>query len=380
MLDSGKALQPAPDLPGEFMSMQTRLAAALLVTVICAAAAASQEESKPPDSDRIYLDVVVTPKAGSPVTGLHQEDFTILDDKTSRPITSFRAVSSKEVPVEIIVVIDAVNMGFQSVDYERLEISKFLRAGGGRLAHPTALAILTDTGIKQIQDSFSSDGNALSAALSQETVALRSIGRSAAYWGAVDRFQMSLSALQQLVAQEASRPGRKIIVWVSPGWPLLSGPEAQLDSKQEQGIFDNIVNFSTSMRQARVTLYSVDPLGNRDFGSRTFYYETFVKGVSGPNQVNLGDLGLQVLAVQSGGLALSVNNDVAKLLQRCVADTDAYYEISFSPAVETRRNEYHHLEIKMGNSALVARTRQGYYAQPELSEMQKLAIPPPVTR
>jgi VWFA-related protein len=362
------------------MSIQTRIVTALLVPLLCGAAALSQEPSKPPGSDKIYLDVVVTAKSGPPVSGLRQQDFTILDNKAPRPITSFRAVGAADVPVEVVVVIDAVNTAYQNVDYERLEISKFLRADGGHLAHPTTLAILTDTGIKQIQDSFSTDGNALSTALSQETVSLRSIGRSAAYWGAVDRFQISLSALQQLVQQEAPRPGRKIIVWVSPGWPLLSGPEVQLDSKQEQGIFENIVNFSTLMRQARVTLYSVDPLGSRDFGTRTFYYETFVKGVGNPNQVNLGDLGLQVLAVQSGGLALSVNNDVAKLLQECVADTGAYYEISFSPAVETKRDEYHHLEIKMANAALLARTRQGYYAQPELSGIQKVAIPPPVSR
>jgi VWFA-related protein len=362
------------------MCIQTRLVTALLVPLFCTAAALSQEESKPLGSDKIYLDVVVTPKSGPPVTGLRQQDFTILDNKIPRPITSFRALGANDVPVEIVVVIDAVNAAYQNVDYERLEISKFLRADGGHLAHPTTLAILTDTGIKQVQDSFSTDGNALSSALSQETVSLRSIGRSAAYWGAVDRFQISLSALQQLVQQEAPRPGRKIIVWVSPGWPLLSGPEVQLDSKQEQGIFENIVSFSTLMRQARVTLYSVDPLGSRDFGTRTFYYQTFVKGVSDPNQVNLGDLALQVLAVQSGGLALSVNNDVAKLLQKCVADTGAYYEISFSPAVETKRDEYHQLEIKMANSTLMARTRQGYYAQPGLSGIQKVAIPPPVTR
>ncbi len=362
------------------MSIQTRLGTVLLLPLLCAAAALSQEQSNPPGTDKIYLDVVVTPKSGPPVSGLQQQDFTILDNKVPRPITSFRALGGDEVPVEIVVVIDAVNTAYQNVGYERQEISKFLRANGGHLAHPTTLAILTDTGIKQLQDGFSSDGNALSTTLSQETVGLRSIGRSAAYWGAVDRFQISLGALQQLVRQEAPRPGRKIILWVSPGWPLLSGPEVQLGSKEQQGIFENIVIFSTLMRQARITLYSVDPLGSRDFGPRTFYYGTFVKGVSNANQVNLGDLGLQVLAVQSGGLALSVNNDVAKLLQECVADTGAYYEISFSPPAETKRDEYHHLEIKMANSALLARTRQGYYAQPELTEIKKVEIPPPVSR
>jgi VWFA-related protein len=362
------------------MAIQTRLGTALLVALLCAAAVPSQEQSKPPGTDKIYLDVVVTPKSGPPVTGLQQQDFTILDNKVPRPITSFRAVGGNEVPVEIVVVIDAVNTAYQNVDYERLEIAKFLRANGGHLAHPTTLAVLTDTGIKQIQDGFSSDGNVLSSTLSQETVSLRSIRRSAAYWGAVERFQISLAALQQLVQQEAPRPGRKIILWVSPGWPLLSGPEVQLGPKEEQSIFENIVNFSTLMRQARVTLYSIDPLGSRDSGPRTFYYGAFVKGVSKPNQVDLGDLGLQVIAVQSGGLALSVNNDVAALLEKCVADTGAYYEISFSPAVETKRDEYHHLEIKMANPGLTARTRQGYYAQPELSEMKKVEIPPPVSR
>ena len=53
---------------------------------------------------------------------------------------------------------------------------------------------------------------------------------------------------------------------------------------------------------------------------------------------------------------------------------------SAAKAVETKRDEYHHLEIKMANAALLARTRQGYYAQPELSGIQKVAIPPPVSR
>jgi hypothetical protein len=39
--------------------------------------------------------------------------------------------------------------------------------------------------------------------------------------------------------------------------------------------------------------------------------------VSEPSQVNPGNLALQVLATQSGGLALNMSNDVASLLQKC---------------------------------------------------------------
>ena len=67
--------------------------------------------------------------------------------------------------------------------------------------------------------------------------------------------------------------------------------------------------------------------------------------MSKPGQVNIGDLSLQVLAVQSGGLALYGNNDTTALLQQCMADTHAYYQISFTPAVGAQRDEYHHLEV-----------------------------------
>jgi len=38
---------------------------------------------------RIYLDAVVTPKSGPPVSALQQQDFTILDNDVPQTITSF---------------------------------------------------------------------------------------------------------------------------------------------------------------------------------------------------------------------------------------------------------------------------------------------------
>ena len=67
-----------------------------------------------------------------------------------------------------------------------------------------------------------------------------------------------------------------------------------------------MVGLSTQLRQARITLYSVDPLVSNQGVGRTSYYQEFLKGVSKPSQVNVGNLSLQVLAVQSGGLALGL--------------------------------------------------------------------------
>jgi VWFA-related protein len=306
---------------------------------------------------------VVTPKAGPPVTDLHQQDFTVLDNKAPVPLASFRALSRNQAPIELILVVDDVNTGLEHVAYERSEIDKFLRAEGGHLAHPTALAFLTDAGIK-VQDDFSSDGNALGAALDQYSFGLHSILRAGGFYSAVERFQVSIDALVQLATHEAARPGRKIILWVSPGWPVLSGAgvEEQMDSKQQQQIFTNVVSVSTLLRQGRITLYSIDPLGPEELSGRAFRWEAFVKGVSKPNQADYGDLTLQVIATQSGGLALTTGNDITAQLQKCVADTEAYYEISFVPSLDLKRGEYHHVEIHVARAGVTARTRQGYYA------------------
>ena len=78
----------------------------------------------------------------------------------------------------------------------------------------------------------------------------------------------------------------------------------------------------------------------------------------------MGDLSLPVLAIQSGGLALNSSNNIAGLIQECVADAAPYYEISFDSSAAERPEEYHHLEVKVAKPGLTARTRQGYYAQP----------------
>jgi VWFA-related protein len=342
-----------------------RFACFILVGLLCTAALSAQEPSAAPPpaaASKVYLDVVVSPKSGPPVSNLQQQDFTLLDNKSPRTITSFQALTGREAPIKVVLVIDAVNSGTQRVDFERIQIDKFLRAEGGHLAYPVALAVFTDKGIS-IAAELSSDGNALSDALDKQDIAIRAIGGSAGFYGAAERLQYSLAALHQLAAGLAAKPGRKIVVWVSPGWPLLSGPRVELSPKQQQQIFSDVMGFSTQLRQAGVTLYSVNPVGSNESMLRASYYKDFLKGVSKPNQVAAGNLGLPVLAVQSGGLALDLNNDLNALLQECISDVAPYYEITFDAAPVERPDEYHQLEIKVAKPGLTARTRQGYYAQ-----------------
>jgi VWFA-related protein len=333
-------------------------------TLVCAGGSSAQQIPAPRNSTPvpIQLDVVVAPKAGSPVANLVQQDFTVVDNKVTQPITAFKAISAKQEPVNVILVVDAVNTSFTNIGYERGQIANFLKANGGRLAYPTKLAIVTDTGT-QMSEGFSSDGTAIDGTFENFAVALRNITRSSGVYGADERFQLSLKALANIAATDANPSGRQIILWISPGWPLLSGPNIQLASGQRERLFATIVALSNELRSERVTLYSIDSLGAGEGIGRVFLYQNYVKGVSKPSQVEIGDLSLQALAEQTGGMALN-STDVAGLLNRCIADLNAYYELTIEALPAEQPNEYHHLEVKVDKPGLVARTRQGYYSQP----------------
>ena len=356
------------------MFINPRLGILLLVPLVCTPQISTrQNHSVAHPGDRIYLDVVVSTTSGPPVNGLQQQDFTILDNNVPQTITSFEAVDGRQAPTEVVLVIDAVNIGSREAAIEHEEISRFLKANGGRLGYPTAVAILTDKGL-QFQEDFSQDGNAIRTALDHYTIPLRSIGRDADRGGTAERFQISFQGFAELLARERDRLGRKLILCFSPGWPPLFGLENMRDARLREQVFGNIVEISTQLREGQITVYSVDPsaIGDIDPGLtdpptnhlRPSDRKVYIEGASKPSDVRVGDLTLGVIAAQSGGLVLNPGNDLAAELQKCVADAGAYYEISFDPPITNRPNEYHHLEIRVAKPGLTARTRQGYYSQP----------------
>jgi VWFA-related protein len=329
---------------------------------------ADARPSSPAEAERrINLDVVVTDRSGKVIPGLQQQDFTVFDNKRPSNILSFHAVNGAAAtpePAQIILVIDQVNTGFERVAYERDEVKRFLTRNDGKLAHPVSLVFFSDNGT-QILNTPTLDGNSLAASIDQNQNSLRSIRRSQGYYGAQDRYNLSLKTLSTLAAVEGSKPGRKMVIWISPGWPLLSGPRIQLSSADAKGIFSELVHVSTALRQAGITLYSVDPLGLADSqGLRTTYYEEFLKGVTGPNRVEMGNLALQVIATQTGGIVAYGSNSVVAGLDRSVADLAAYYSLSIGAAPADKPNEYHELAVKVTTPGLTVRTRTGYYAQP----------------
>ena len=326
-------------------------------------AAAQKPATSVSGARSMTFDVSVSTGDGHPVHGLRAQNFKLIDNKEEQALASFKEVPAGAQPLHAIVVIDAVNVPYTRVAFEREELDKYLKANGGRLAQPTTIAILTDKGA-QISQGFTDDGNALRASFDKADIGLRTIRRDSGFWGADERVGISLTALQQLIAYSATLPGRKAIVWISPGWPLLSGAQVTLEDKQQKRIFVDVVSYSRQMQQARVVLYDVNPLGPEEDLLRTDYYQGFLKGVSKPSETEIADLSLQVLTAQSGGVVSAGNSDVAGNLAKDLEDAGSWYEITERTGAPEHPDEYHHVQISVDQRGVTARTRDGYYAQP----------------
>jgi VWFA-related protein len=317
-----------------------------------------------PEEGRIRLDVVVTDKKGKPVSGLELKDFTLLDNKQPTKIVSFEAIEGSaehvDPPAEVILLLDAVNLDYLTLAQTRDEVAKFLRANGGHLAVPVSVALFTGEGVKLLLEP-STDGNALAAQLDQAKATLRTIGRSGGVNGASELFNLSVKWLGLVAQSEAQYPRRKLLIWVGPGWPMLTGPGIHTSPSGQRRLFYDAVEISTSLREAHVALYSVS-FGYPDSGGD--FYEGFLKGIRTADRMESADLTLKVIATQSGGQVLFPDNDLAAQIETCVQDAGAYYTLSFNPPKTDHADDYHDLRVVIDKPRLTARTSTGYYNQP----------------
>ena len=337
---------------------------------------------------RIHLDVVVTDRSGKPVSGLELKDFTLLDNNQPAKILSFHVVDETaqkaEPPVEVILLLDTVNLPiqvvsttrqrtdsglmsqqtpgglpFQAVSIARQQIMNYLLQNGGHLAQPVSLFVLTSQGL-DLQRLPLLDGNELAAEASQRDNKLRTLSASAGMHGAVENYQFSVQMLKVIAREEAKKPGRKLLIWTGPGWPLVDSSFWGLTNADQKTLFDTIAQLSTRLREARISVYNVS--SGTDMASGA--YEGFLKGVTTAEKANSANLALKVLAIQTGGSIYGPYNDLTAQINRCVQDAGVYYTLSFDPPHAAHANEYHDLKVTFGQTKLKARTTTGYYNQP----------------
>lgn len=325
----------------------------------------ANDASAPASQGSMLLNVVVTDKGGKNVPSLAAGDFQLTDNGRPLQISSFKAFGGSapaaQMPAAVFIIFDTVNMPFESVSYTRAQVGAFLRQNGGHLPFPVSLGFLTNTGM-QMQSAPATDGAELAKHLDETASNLRTIGNSAGSWGDIERFEFCVRMLVTLVESIKDQPGRKLVIWAGPGWPMLSDPGITFSIKGQKQFFDSVVALSTMLREGQIELSSVAqgmPTGG------TYLYESYLKGVKKPTQAMPPNLALKVIATQSGGRVIPPSNDVASSIGAVVQDGGIYYEITFDPPKPDGPNEYHELKLKVNQPGLTVRTTTGYYGQPQ---------------
>jgi len=327
----------------------------------------------------IKLDVVATDADGKTVAGLQPKDFTLLDNGQPRRILSVQAfdgiVAKPEPPVEVILVIDTLDIPADLISNERNSVEAFLRKDGGHLAQPVSIFTLTESGLWQVAEA-SSDGNALAAqvAHNHESALIRSFrgrpGISPSLGGYDAPFLEGMKGLGDIATAERRKPGRKLLLWVGPGWGRGSGAYAEGTGSREQTLY-TICWFSTLLREARIALYS---FSIRETDQHSDFYLGYLHGVESVQKASFMNLYRKVLAVQSGGRVLDSSHDLVREIDSCVNEAAPFYRLSFNPSHADHPDEYHELNIRVGKPGLTARTNTGYYDEPYYSDQPETGI------
>lgn len=389
----------------------------------------------------VQLDVIAEDKKGRPVDNLQRGNFAIYDQGRLQQIRIFTrdsidagAVSpqphsaagsggtftnmaeARSGPGALtIVLIDSLNTKWENQAYAREQIVKFLRQihpddhiaiysmgfGGFRVLHD-----FTQDAAGLIAELASWKGEVKAQAPPEDHSAQPDVGRQLAQWlkgtspdyiqsqlmGDSDRFGpvQSLRILTAIANQLAGIPGRKNLIWVSEGFPLIDwsslvdvayGVEAEEQMSRTFGapprgfgmadpgsFHDEMAAAMRAISDNNVAIYPVDalclfePFANTDGKSST------TVGMKALVSIHARQNAMDVVAKRTGGKAFYETNDLKYAIRKAMDDSKTTYTLGFYPDSIQQNGKFHQLKVAVvGRPDVRLRYRQGYVDSPEPS-------------
>jgi VWFA-related protein len=326
-------------------------------------------------TQNVVLDVVVNDRKGNPVTGLKAGDFTVYEDKVPQVLKSFTEVTPEsvkagtiavnstaeldrlepEAPVSI-VVIDELALSTMDLAFAEYSLNRYLKGRGDMLDQPTMLIAANSQKIAILHDYTTSRKEILEALKHHDTdYNVLARGQASSWEG--EQASAAVGTLIAVAEATAGHRGHKNMIWVGRGFPpidLGNVPDA------DKLAFDKALETcSRLLRDSRVTLYTVDPIGISGGYNENVSGDKFAQDPFG------GEAGFDTIALASGGQAMHGRNDVDHSIDQTVRDGESFYTLSYRPAVKSdTAKDYRRIKVVMKDPNLVATTRQGYFATP----------------
>jgi VWFA-related protein len=318
----------------------------------------------------VVLDVVVSDRKGNLVTNLKREDFSVTEAKEPQTILNFEAPGANQVAPEVtinstadldrlaprapvnIILLDEFNTRFEDMAFARYSLKKFLEKQPEKLTTPTML-IAVDLQHFTVLHDYTQDKRAVIDALNHHLVAYPWQQKQKTW--VPERLSRAFGTLMRVAEATVGHPGHKNMIWIGRGLPPLDLANLQADSATR---VENAVQECVNMlRDARVTLYSIDPAGllvdPMAYGQDAADVDPF-----GGNYTFNG------LAKATGGKALYGRNDVDAEIGTTVRDGTSFYTLTYRPQDDSMDpQKFRKIAIKLSRPDLVVSAREGYYVR-----------------
>ena len=343
----------------------------------------------------VVLSVVVTDKSGKPITKLERENFTVLENGAKQVIDAFetpaslatategteeiatsgagpgRSVAANVEQPRTILVLDELNTISEDTMFAAKQMQRYLQAQPAVLKQPTAIYLLTKRKLESFAES-TRDRDRLLARLKTNFIELPPHNlESGGAQGGADRLVTSLMALGEIALANAEQKGRKNVIWIGNGIPILSGAYI---SREDRTKFDNWVhNTANWLEETQTTVYTVDPRGVEvspaTIATGGYLTEGAIpSAIVGPDLTS-SELVFEAIAPESGGAILRHRNDIDGAIAAAVNDGGSYYTLSYYPTDRNWDGKFRRIQVKVDGAemagGLVVRTQSGYYAYPE---------------
>lgn len=318
---------------------------------------------------RVVLDVVVTDAKGNLVTDLKKDDFKVTDAGELQTVTNFDTSAvhmakpdvtinstadldkyAPDAPVDIILL-DEFNTLFEDEAFARYSLKKYLEKQPDKLTTPTMLLAVGIDNFTVLND-YTQDKQAILNSLDHHFVQYpwRAQGIS---W-APERLATAFGTLERVAEATVGHPGHKNMIWIGRGFPSINMANIPVDSSRRVETYvQRCVNM---LRDARVTLYSVDPAGLvvnmvEKYGNEAAFLDPFG-----------GNYDFSRLARATGGKALYGRNDVDAEIGKSALDGVNFYTLTYQPTTGGMDPEkFRKIEVTLDRPGLTATTRLGYY-------------------
>ena len=174
----------------------------------------------------------------------------------------------------------------------------------------------------------------------------------------VNNLQFTLDSLRQIITSLTGLPGKKGVIYVSNGLPMIPGMELFYEASKgmnDSTILSRMFEFDRSRIYKQlaatanaqdVTLYTIDASGLSLQGMGSAEYATAADPMmSSIGRTNYTDT-LRFLSDATGGIAIYNTNDIGPRLELVTQDMFTYYSIGY-PLQATGKDKVHRVKVKL---------------------------------